>query len=583
MAAITAVARLLPMTRSAPLLGDSVRSPLGVSQGSLQQTVQTMRSKWPKVIATIEAVITRSDAEAELASRDAINQLTDLLPETVLCFILCMIIFVWANKLKGIARSAFQSAILRYLHTLDEDVPALLAYFNSPFGKTCPDAAVGLHAATSDITNTPGRRRLDPARSGARANEHWRDLYQILLHKQTRTNARKTIETCKRHTATANFAAQGANETVNEFFIRIRDAHELVRLEFATSDFPHLAPELDECYQLVLHKMKAPLLGPFRKRCNKKQLSYEQMPIKDAYDLAIEVENEAPTPNSEADAIIDARLADTAPDGGKGGRGGGRRNGTNREEKPTRRVAGAVIGRALEGLSIGDEVNPPYWGKPNTTPAFLAADKLPKEEYDPFDNAVCRERTGHDIPQFNQVCAVRRSEKERKAQGRDSSIKRRCANCFGVGHSEDSCFMARFDTDPWKVGHQGGKTARAERAAQQGQPRRGRRGAEPKEETPQALRQPAPPSRSSLSFAAQLEHLVEDPELAPVASLPQYDENDEELPPPLRSVSFSALASPALPHGKTYSHLTGEVVDEDWDDGSYDWVEDPDNIYDRCR
>ena len=65
--------------------------------------------------------------------------------------------------------------------------------------------------------------------------------------------------------------------------------------------------------------------------------------------------------------------------------------------------------------------------------------------------------------------------------------------------------MARFDTDPWKVGHQGGKTARAERAAQQGQPRRGRRGAEPKEETPQALRQPAPPSRSSLSFAAQLE------------------------------------------------------------------------------
>ena len=51
----------------------------------------------------------------------------------------------------------------------------------------------------------------------------------------------------------------------------------------------------------------------------------------------------------------------------------------------------------------------------------------------------------------------------------------------------------------------------------------------------------------------------------------------------LRSVSFSALAGPALPHGKTYSHLTGEVVDEDWDDGSYDWVEDPDNIYDRRR
>ena len=69
------------------------------------------------------------------------------------------------------------------------------------------------------------------------------------------------------------------------------------------------------------------------------------------------------------------------------------------------------------------------------------------------------------------------------------------------------------------------------------------------------------------------------PALAP----PMYDENDEELPPPLRSVSFSALASPALPHGKTYSHLTGEVVDEDWDDGSYDWVEDPDNIYDRRR
>ena len=51
----------------------------------------------------------------------------------------------------------------------------------------------------------------------------------------------------------------------------------------------------------------------------------------------------------------------------------------------------------------------------------------------------------------------------------------------------------------------------------------------------------------------------------------------------MRSVSFSALVSPALPHGKTYSHLTGEVVDEDWDDGSYDWVEDPDNIYDRRR
>jgi len=30
-----------------------------------------------------------------------------------------------------------------------------------------------------------------------------------------------------------------------------------------------------------------------------------------------------------------------------------------------------------------------------------------------------------------------------------------------------------------------------------------------------------------------------------------------------------------------YSHLTGEVIDEDWDDGSYDWVEDPDNILGR--
>ena len=60
--AITAIARLLPMARSAPLLGDSMRSPLGVSQGSLQQTVQTMRPRWPKVITTIETVITRSDA-----------------------------------------------------------------------------------------------------------------------------------------------------------------------------------------------------------------------------------------------------------------------------------------------------------------------------------------------------------------------------------------------------------------------------------------------------------------------------------------------------------------------------------------
>ena len=75
------------------------------------------------------------------------------------------------------------------------------------------------------------------------------------------------------------------------------------------------------------------------------------------------------------------------------------------------------------------------------------------------------------------------------------------------------------------------------------------------------------------------------PALAPPTPISEgdlYDENDEELPPPLR-VSFSALASPALPHGKIYSHLTGEVVDEDWDDGSYDWVEDPDNIYDRRR
>ena len=73
----------------------------------------------------------------------------------------------------------------------------------------------------------------------------------------------------------------------------------------------------------------------------------------------------------------------------------------------------------------------------------------------------------------------------------------------------------------------------------------------------------------------------------------RYDENDDELPPALYQPppnfrSFATAASYAavvaryeLPPGKMYSHLTGEVIDEDWDDGSYDWDEDADNIYAR--
>ena len=75
----------------------------------------------------------------------------------------------------------------------------------------------------------------------------------------------------------------------------------------------------------------------------------------------------------------------------------------------------------------------------------------------------------------------------------------------------------------------------------------------------------------------------------------RYDENDDELdddelPPtlyqprpenfPANATSCNTLAEHSeLPPGKMYSHLTGEVIDEDWDDGSYDWVEDPDNYY----
>ena len=73
----------------------------------------------------------------------------------------------------------------------------------------------------------------------------------------------------------------------------------------------------------------------------------------------------------------------------------------------------------------------------------------------------------------------------------------------------------------------------------------------------------------------------------------RYDENDDELPPALyqpqpnfrssaTAASYAAVvARSELPPGKMYSYLTGEVIDEDWDDGSYDWDEDADNIYAR--
>ena len=88
-----------------------------------------------------------------------------------------------------------------------------------------------------------------------------------------------------------HFNKQGKNESVENFFQRVADAHEMTRQEFTAIGFPQMTPDIDDLYmQLVMHRIRVDLMEAFIAKCKRKGIPYNQMSIEDTLKIFIEVE-----------------------------------------------------------------------------------------------------------------------------------------------------------------------------------------------------------------------------------------------------------------------------------------------------
>lgn len=229
---------------------------------SLSMFVETLKTVHPDLYKDIMAVATLQG----IASRDALRKVTYKLFGSFgsvvhASFLYAVMLFVWSSTDSPKAAQIY-SLLLAYFPAKVGELDDLKAACREPNSPLTSPLDMAKPFLSSTLKTSLGWKRLNPRSNTAHFCSHWATLWECACLILTVTTTPLTPSIALRVISSEGFAAQGEQESMKDFFARLRVSYALCSAELGEAKrqdpkkrtWTHLLPHPDSLVQLIFEK-----------------------------------------------------------------------------------------------------------------------------------------------------------------------------------------------------------------------------------------------------------------------------------------------------------------------------------------